>query len=229
MEQNLNPFDEFSSLDFIFLDRLNDSMIFLLKKLVFLSFLLFPPLALGKIHIEPYFGYSFTAIDVEQISKNLYAKEQSQLENIEENLKAIGNTSYYHGITPGMRLGYRSLNVAVGVDFTFGFWKSLYKAGLEDFKGSQVLFPVLPGLFASYKLPILFRVYGTLIPQASILVQTQNKSQSCNRSRAMKLGFSYLSLPFLSINLEYMPLFMDGTTNCQSWSHTASIYGNITF
>ena len=204
-------------------------MTFLLKKLVLLFTLFFSPLALGKIHIEPYFGYSFTAIGLEQISKNLYAKEQSQLEKIGTNIKAIGNTSYYHGITPGMRLGYRSLNLAVGVDFTFGFWKSLYKAGLEDFKGQQVLFPVLPGLFASYKLPILFRVYGTLIPQAPVLIQTQNKSQSCNKSRAMKVGFSYLSLPFLSVNFEYMPIFIDGVENCQSWSHTASIYGNITF
>ena len=196
---------------------------------MFLAFcLFFSSLSFAKIHIEPYFGYSFTVIGFEDSSKKLYAKQKNQIEGIQKKLKAIGNTSYYHGITPGMRLGYRTLNLAVGLDFTFGYWKSLYKKDFTAFRGQQNLFPVLPGLFVSYKLPISFRFYGSLIPQAFVLMKTQDESQSCNQSKAMKVGFSYLSLPFLSINLEWMPLFIGGR-NCNFWSHTGSIYGNITF
>ena len=199
-------------------------------KNIFLTFCLFcSSLSFAKIHIEPYFGYSFTVIGYENFSKQMYAEQENKSEGIQQKLEAIGNTSFYHGITPGMRLGYRTLNLAVGLDFTFGYWKSLYKKGFPAFRGQQNLFPVLPGLFVSYKLPILFRIYGTLIPQASVLVQTQDQSQSCNQSRAIKFGFSYLSLPFLSVNLEWMPLFIGGKGNCSFWSHTGSIYGNITF
>lgn len=198
------------------------------KNIFFIIPLFFSSLSFAKIHIEPYFGYSFTVIGLEKFSKELYAKKESQLEGLQDKLTAIGNQSYYHGITPGMRLGYRSFNLAVGLDFTFGYWRSLYKKGLPGFKGSQNLFPVLPGLFVSYKLPILFRAYGSLMPQASVLVQTQDQSQTCNQTRAMKFGFSYLSLPFLSINFEWMPMFIGGQ-NCQFWSHTGSVYGNITF
>ena len=166
-------------------------------------------------------------IGLEKFSKQLY--EANRLEKLQQTTQTIGNSSYYHGITPGMRLGYRSLNLAVGLDFSFGYWKSLKKEGITNFRGQQNLIPLLPGLFVSYKLPILFRVYGALIPQASVSVRTQNQSHSCNKSRAMKFGFSYLSLPFLSINFEWMPMFIGGTGDCRSWSHTGSIYGNITF
>ena len=195
----------------------------LFKNTFLMLFLFFCNIAFAKIHIEPYLGYSFTAISSENFSKTLHEKQEGLTKQL------ASNSSYYHGITPGMRLGYSSLNLAVGLDFTFAFWKSLYKKDQPDFRGQQNLFPVLPGLFVSYKLPLFFRAYSTLIPQASVIVKTQNQSQTCTQSRAMKFGFSYLSLPFLSINMEWMPMLIGGLGNCRFWSHTGSIYGNITF
>ena len=129
-------------------------MSFFLKNLFLIFSVFLCSFSFAKIHIEPYFGYGFTVIGSENFSKELYAEQESQLEGLQEKLEAIGNTSYYHGIIPGMRLGYRSLNLAVGLDFTFGYWQSFYKKGLDNFRGQQQLFPVLPGVFASYKLPI---------------------------------------------------------------------------
>jgi len=188
-------------------------------KSFFIFCLFYSSFSFAKIHIEPYFGYSFTVIGYEDFSRQILST--NSIERIQQNISAIESASYYHGITPGMRLGYRSLNLAVGLDFTFGYWKSLGK--------QQNLFPVLPGLFASYKLPILFRVYGSLIPQAFVRVQAKDQHKTYNQSRGMKLGFSYLSLPFLSINIEWMPLFIGARENSGYWSHAGTVYGNITF
>jgi len=188
------------------------------KCLLFFS-LFYSSLSLAKIHIEPYFGYSFTAIGKENLSnKN---ETENLIEEIDQKLELLGSTGYYHGITPGMRLGYRALNLGLGLDFTFGYWRSFKK---------QEIFPVLPGLFISYKLPILFRVYGSVIPRATTILRTdQDSNKTYNRSQGIKLGFSYLSLPFLSINFEWMPLQIRNKEGSSYWSHTGSVYANITF
>ena len=200
-----------------------------LKALLFVFFIFFPQAGLSKIYIEPYVGYSFTVIGFENFSPEVYQESEPLLDQVQTGIQEITSKSYYHGVTPGMRLGYTALNLAVGLDFTFGYWKSLYKEGRSNFRGQQTINPVFPGIFVSYKLPLFFRAYAALIPLAHVRIHTQDRSQVCKQSRAMKLGFSYLSLPFLSINFEYLPMFIGGMGDCQVWSHTGSIYGNITF
>ena len=200
-----------------------------LKPLLFVFFIFFAQAGLSKIYIEPYLGYSFTVIGFENFSSEADPESESPLNQLQTEAGEAESASYYHGITPGMRLGYTNLNLAVGLDFTFGYWKSLYKEGFSNFRDQQVINPILPGVFVSYKLPLFFRVYAALIPQAHVRIQAQDRSQFCKQSRAMKFGFSYFSLPFLSINFEWLPMFIGGMGNCQVLSHTGSIYGNITF
>lgn len=209
------------------IQNLKKGMAYLLKTQSFLLICLFPSLCFGKIYIEPYLGYSFTIIAKEQFSRD-FAKAQGSTEKALTALSHIDDMSYYHGITPGTRLGYSYLNFAVGVDFNAGYWKSLYKSGLNDFANMQTVVPVMAGFFASYKLPLLFRAYATFIPPiAHLTIKTQDVSSTCKASQGLKLGVSYLSLPFLSINMEYLPMKLGGS--CDSWSYTGTIYGNITF
>ena len=190
-------------------------------------FLLIPCFSLAKFHIEPYLGYSLTLVSQEKFSIEAFRKKNN-IETIKAISEEVGKNSYYHGITPGMRLGYSSLNFAVGLDLNFAYWTSLYKQGVKNFYNQQVIMPVLPGMFVSYKLPLLFRAYATLVPIGTVSIQTQDVYKSCTRTQAMKIGLSYLSLPFLSVNFEYLPMYINGS-ECRSWSHTATVYGNITF
>ena len=128
-----------------------------------------------------------------------------------------------------MRIGYSYLNFAVGGDFSVGHWISLYKENFTPFQNQERLTPILLGLFVSYKLPMLFRIYATLFPQTIVHFSSlEQSSKYCNSSRGAKIGMSYLSLPFLSINFEYLPLYIHGT-NCSSWSHTGAVYANFIF
>ena len=201
-------------------------MIFFQRFFVFLI-LLISPCSWAKFHIEPYLGYSFTIVNQEKFSLQAF-RQKNTLEKIQGISDQVGTSSYYHGITPGMRLGYSALNLAVGLDLSFAYWSSFYKKGIENFSGKQDIIPVLPGLFASYKLPLLFRAYASLIPIGMVSIQTEDINKRCNKTQAFKVGLSYLSLPLLSINIEYLPMYINGS-DCNSWSHTATIYGNITF
>ena len=128
-----------------------------------------------------------------------------------------------------MRLGYSSLGLAVGVDFTVGRWTSMYKEGFKDFRAKENITPILPGIFVSYKMPLLFRAYASLIPHSPVqFIDEERASKYCKKSRGMKLGISYLSLPFISVNFEYMPLYIGGQ-DCGSWSHTGTAYLNFIF
>ena len=191
-------------------------------------FVCFYPLLLSaKVHIEPYVGYSFTAIGKDNISGSLLEK-QELTKKAQQVVTELRKKRFYQGISPGMRLGYSSLGLAVGVDFTWGYWKSIFSENFTAFKDRQTIVPLLPGLFVSYKLPLLFRAYASLIPQASIQLKTKEGNQSCNKSRGGKIGLSYLSLPFLSVNFEYLPLYIGGL-GCQFWSHSGTVSANITF
>ena len=192
-----------------------------------LTALFLPRPSEAKFHIEPYLGYSFTVINQEKFSLEAF-RQKNTLEKLQGVSDQVGTSSYYHGITPGMRLGYSALNLAVGLDLSFAYWNSFYKKGIEEFAGEQYIIPVLPGLFVSYKLPLLFRAYASLAPIAWVSIQTKDINKKCNRTQAFKVGLSYLSLPFLSINIEYLPMYINGS-DCNSWSHTATVYGNITF
>lgn len=179
------------------------------------------PLSEAKIHIEPYAGWSWTATSSKPLIKQ-------NVDKLSSAYSFLSKGRYYQGPSPGMRLGYSSLGLAVGIDMAFGYWSSLYKEDWTSFKNKEQIMPLLPGLFVSYKLPLLFRVYASLIPQASIQFTSAEENSWCHQSRGAKFGMSYMSLPFVSINFEYMPLYIGGE-NCQTWAHTGTVYANFIF
>ena len=190
-----------------------------LKILLCISTFFFFFLSWAKFHIEPYVGLSAT-----------YTNSRPLIQKSSEAVQFLKEGRYYAGLTPGMRLGYSSLGLAVGLDMSVSHLRSLYKENFQAFKNQETLNFYLPGLFVSYKFPLLLRAYATLIPQAITQLKShkEEKNLYCKQSRGVKLGISYLSLPFLSVNLEYLPLYMGGT-NCRSWSHTGTVYANFTF
>lgn len=193
-----------------------------IKSLLLLAGLIFSPLAQAKIHIEPYAGWSWTFTNSNPI-------KQDTVEGVTSTVKYLDGGRHYTGPSAGMRIGYSSLGLAVGVDFTVGRWTSFYKEGFKEFRGKENITALLPGLFVSYKLPLLFRAYASLLPHSPVhFTNEEGYSRSCKQSRGMKLGLSYLSLPFISVNFEYMPLYIGGQ-DCGSWSHTGSAYVNFIF
>ncbi|MCZ0933216.1 MAG: hypothetical protein OXJ52_08700 [Oligoflexia bacterium] len=190
-------------------------------------FFAYVPLGMAKIHIEPYVGYSFTSIGTTNLSRGLLEKGDID-KKTQQVIAEFSKRQLYQGISPGMRLGYSSIGLAVGVDLTWGYWKSLFAENWTSFRDRQTIISLLPGLFVSYKLPLLFRAYASLIPQASVQLKTKEGDKSCKRSRGGKIGISYLSLPFLSVNFEYLPLYIGGS-GCQFWSHTGTVSANFTF
>lgn len=185
-----------------------------IKRLFIFLSLLFTPLSWAKIHIEPYAGWSFM-----YASSTSLAEETFDANSV---IKMLSEGKYYAGPTAGMRLGYSSLGLAVGADFTFGKWESVLN---ED----SIKTPALPGLFISYKLPLLFRAYATLIPYTHVELNSKTEDNlTCKESRGAKFGISYLSLPFISVNFEYMPLHINGA-NCSAWAHAGAAYVNFIF
>ena len=202
--------------------------LFHIKSFLFFIACVFTPLSLAKIHIEPYAGYSFT-------STNSRPFQEEDLSTTTKTLTYLREGRFYSGITSGMRIGYTSLGLAVGIDLTIGRWSSLYKEGFAPFFNKETITPYLPGLFVSYKLPLLFRAYATLIPHTLVQFDSTEFGEeeaegprSCKKSRGLKLGVSYISLPFISVNFEYMPLYINGA-KCDTWSHTGTVFLNFIF
>ena len=112
---------------------------------LWLLFLFSGPLWAG-LHFEPYAGYGA-----------LWANDRLlnvRTETLSSSYEYIQEGRFYHGASGGARVGYSRLGLAVGLDFTLGrMW------GV-----SEDLAPVIFGVFASYKFPALFRIYGVLIP-----------------------------------------------------------------
>ena len=191
------------------------------NKAFFLILRLFPPLVFSlffsfegkaKLHVEPYAGFSLSWTT---------GKKSGPDVTTASGITALINGPYYAGPNMGMRIGYSSLGFAVGGDFALGRWMAVGTNRKES------LTPFLPGLFVSYKLPMLFKLYAVGIPYASAQAVSGEHKKTC-LTQGVKLGGSYISLPFLSINLEYMPLHFGGKS-CNIWSHTGVIYANFTF
>lgn len=186
---------------------------------LWLLFLFSGPLWAG-LHFEPYAGYGA-----------LWANDRLlnvRTETLSSSYEYIQEGRFYHGASGGARVGYSRLGLAVGLDFTLGrMW------GV-----SEDLAPVIFGVFASYKFPALFRIYGVLIPgrlgsyplsRWHIIPkrQTEDPAPFCN-AWGGKAGVSYLSLPFFSVNLEYQPLQVSGSGACKSvWSHSVTAFINF--
>ena len=179
---------------------------------------LFAAAAGAGLHLEPYLGYGLTVTNPQPAGKADGAKNA---------VHYFLNSKYYHGPSAGARIGYKSFGLSVGLDAAVGSWQALYDR--------ESLTPFLAGLFVSYRLPMLFRIYavflpGLLAPTAFVNVAGPEADKLSSSCRAMggKLGVSYFSMPFLSVNLEYMPLYIKGR-NCLAWSHTGTAYLNFLF
>lgn len=192
--------------------------VFTLKSLWLVALTVLSPLSEAKIHIEPYAGWSWAVTNA-----------QANIDDTMETFIFLKEGKHYTGPTTGMRLGYSSLGLAVGVDFTIGRWTSVYKEGFQKIQNHETLTALLPGIFVSYKLPLMFRAYASMIPFSTVQFAGNNTSAKyCKQSRGVKLGVSYLSIPFLSVNFEYLPLYIYGH-NCNTWSHTGTAYVNFIF
>ena len=189
------------------------------KVCVFCLLFLFSESPLAKFHLEPYIGYGATFT-----GKPLNVSEDS----ISTSARNIQEGGLYYGVSGGARVGYSRLGLAFGLDLTFSQMTS----------SSHTLTPLLYGVFASYKLPLFFRIYGALIPgrlwqwplsRIYTAPRQQNADTTTCEAWGGKVGISYLSLPFLSINFEYQPVYMSGPKNCQGiLSHSAIAYLNFT-
>ncbi|MGI9549096.1 MAG: hypothetical protein ACR2M7_03880 [Bdellovibrionales bacterium] len=173
----------------------------------------------AKVHIEPYVGYGFTIMSQDQITKDL-------VNDIGESIDFFIDGKKYENKVAGIRLGYRSIGLGLGVDLSIAQWAAI--------SGSETLTPITSGLFASYNLPLLFRVYGVFIPMARVfagtLEENSTASDICDQSHGIKAGLSYLSIPFLSINFEYQSLYIGGDSQiCGSWANSGSVYLNFMF
>lgn len=192
------------------------------------------------LHIEPYAGYSFMwsrPIDITTIKNRIrdLADEENQVdqvisgvENLQKGLDYIQSTTIYRGYSGGLRVGYKNFGLALGVDVSGDY--------LQRFSGSSAsahsITSFLPGIFASYKLPFLFRAYGVLIPNTYglSLMQIHKADEdpiNCISS-GLKVGISYLSLPFLSVNFEYQGLASTTpTTECRKAYHKVTAFLNV--
>ena len=191
------------------------------KNLFIFIILLFPFISLSKVHIEPYAGLNFTFIDSQTPTGQTF--------NQTEVINRLKEGKYYGGLIAGVRTGYSFNGLAVGGDFSLGRWISLYKEDFIPFYSQETITTFMPGLFISYKLPLFLRIYATFIPKAPVqFTSHKNGSNWCNSSMGGKIGVSYISLPFVNINLEYLPLHISGE-NCNAWTHTGAIYINAIF
>lgn len=216
-----------------------------MRFVLFLLFIVGSFSASAKIHIEPYLGYSLTYFS----SSDLTAKgvidqataklKQVATEKIQTTIRQEKNQAsllerltkdFTQGATGGLRIGYRSLGLGLGVDLSVGQW----------FSSEHKILPVTGGFFASYNLPLLFRVYGTLLPQAYLNFSEKPQQANAQKSNSyplrctsagLKVGASYLTIPFLSINIEYQGLkgYKSNNSLCAVSTHTATAFVNFIF
>ncbi len=180
--------------------------------------------AAADFYIEPYTGYSLALVN----PKAAPQPAEGSLKTVRNAAGYLLDSRYYAGPMLGVRAGYKSLGLALGADAAAGMW-----GGLGSERGMT---PFLAGLFVSYRLPLLFRVYAALMPGVFVPglsfarisgPGTEERAVSC-QIMGGKIGLSYFSLPFLSLNLEYMPLYIKGRS-CGALSHTATAYLSFPF
>ena len=195
-----------------------------MKALIFFLALTISLPAFAKLHLEPYAAYSISYYtDREPSKQNITG---TAIETAVDTIKTRQLDVFYStGLTGGARIGYRSLGLGVGLDVSIGQW----------FSKEHILVPITWGPFVSYNLPLLFRVYGALLPQASTRTYSRIDDSTsapfiCNASKGIKVGGSYISLPFVSVNFEYQGLVRTQTDSvCKRWTHTLSASLNLIF
>ena len=210
-------------------------------KYLLLSLLFCGLFAEARLHVEPYIGYGvlwsrpidFQAIKNEiqgiQAETDQAGRAIKGIDSIQKSLEFIQTTTVYRGSTGGVRLGYSNLGLALGLDLTYGSFGRL--SGSGDLSNLSFL---LPGLFVSYKIPLLFRAYGSIIPRVSqlsfIKLSNYDGTEIGCSGAGFKGGASYLSLPFVSINIEYQGLYgANSTPQCKNTYHALSAFINFIF
>ena len=180
----------------------------LFLKYFLFCFLLFPQLSFAGWHLEPYAGAGL-------VFSSTAKENQSKVSWL---LKG----DLYRRVALGARAGWTKLGLALGLDLS-GSQHSSIKSIEESF------WTVLPGAFISYKLPLLFRAYGVIIPHG-FFIKTEGAGNVSTPVRGVKLGISYLSVPFLSVNFEYQPTYLSATGESPGiWMHGLTAYLNLIF
>lgn len=194
-----------------------------LKFSIFIISSLATSVSLANLHLEPYAGLAVTYTNARILDQEILNTNKATYEYFK-------SSRYYYGPIFGLRLGYSSLGLAVGLDASAGRWKSVYEENFKLSQNAEILTPILAGLFISYKLPLLFRAYAGLFPLAKVNIERkQNELVVCDKSLATKLGVSYLSLPFISVNFEYLFINMQKNPHCPAGSHSGTVYANFLF
>jgi len=105
-------------------------------------------------------------------------------------------TANLSGTEFGARVGYTLLNFGIGAEYVGASYT-------DDSSPKNNLTIGDIGVFVSYKLPVLFRVYATYVPSAAVKDKVSN-SEFTFKGNSAKLGVGYTGLPFININLEYI-------------------------
>ncbi len=102
------------------------------------------------------------------------------------------------GAVFGARVGWSSaLGLMLGVDYTTGMLKD------ADAPKSD-LTPKNLGAFVGWDFPLLLRVWGVLGIKDSVDAESTSSKVSYDGTTSLKLGVGLTTLPFISLNAEYL-------------------------
>ncbi|MFL5786336.1 MAG: outer membrane beta-barrel protein [Bacteriovoracaceae bacterium] len=114
-----------------------------------------------------------------------------------QHLDAGHNYNSGNGVSYGGRLGWQKWGGQIGLDYlssSIGMSSNDFKRNMDTKEWAA---------FLGYKFPVLFKVYGAYIFDASANTNINNGSGKFDSGTGWKLGVGTTILPFLDINLEY--------------------------
>lgn len=163
---------------------------------ILMSLFAFVPQAKAGILIEPYLGYSFAGSGDMTLGDD---KVESD----------------FSSVTMGGRLGYQTLGVMFGLDYSFQSFDMTSTTNgneVEDGTKKNQL-----GVFVGYDFPILLRAWATYYVNATMEGrdaaaannQIYDNTDSFENGSGYALGVGFTGFPFLSINLEYRTIEYD--------------------
>jgi hypothetical protein len=114
-----------------------------------------------------------------------------------QHMNAGHNYNSGSGASYGGRLGWQKFGGQIGLDYL----KSSVDMSSNDFKKN--LDTTEWAAFLGYKFPVLFKVYGAYIFDATANSNINNGNAKFDSGTGWKLGVGCTILPFLDINLDY--------------------------
>ncbi|MCC7403532.1 MAG: hypothetical protein IT288_03960 [Bdellovibrionales bacterium] len=99
------------------------------------------------------------------------------------------------GMTYGLRLGLKMVGFGIGAEYTGG------KLETDDTPSSEISLSNM-GVFLSYDFPIMMRVYYSYL--LSTDGEISSTPASTGKGTGYRLGVGLTSIPFVTINLEYL-------------------------